>query len=192
MDIREGINTVDLLLNGSGGLRCDLAAVRTVDLVAVIFGGVVACRDDNAAIAAKIAHRERKRGCRHQPGIDVHANAVCGKNTRRGLGKEPGVDAAVISDGDGGGGKMRLEIIGIALRGLADGENIHAVRARAEHAAQSTGAEFQLAVKPVLDGGIVAADGFQLLAERRASGGLFQPQQVKRVYIHRNYLPNSL
>ena len=192
VDIREGINAVDLLLNGYGDLRRDLAAVRAVDLVAVIFGGVVACRDDNAAARAKIAHRERERGCRHQPGIDVHANAVCGKNTRRSLGKEPGVDAAVISDGDGGGGKMRLEIIGIALRGLADGENVHAVRACAEHAAQSAGAEFQLTVKPVLDGGIVAADGLQLLAERRVSGSLFQPQPVKRVYIHRKYLPNSL
>ena len=87
---------------------------------------------------------------------------------------------------------MRLEIIGIALRGLADGENVHAVRACAKHAAQSTGAEFQFTVKPVLDGGIVAADGFQLLAERRVSGGLFQPQPVKHVYIHRKYLPNSL
>ena len=150
------------------------------------------CRDDNAAIAAKIAHRERKRGCRHQPGIDVHANAVRGKNTRRSLGKEPGVDAAVVGDGNGETCGVIFEIIGIALRGFSDGKNIHAVRARAEHAAQPAGAEFQLAVKPVLDGGIVAADGLQLIAERCASGGLFQPQQVKRVYIHRNYLPNSL
>ena len=86
---------------------------------------------------------------------------------------------------------MRLEIIGIALRGLADGENIHAVCARAEHAAQPAGTEFQLAVKAVLDGGGVAADGFQLLAERSVSGGLFPPQAVQRVYIHRNILPNS-
>ena len=35
-------------------------------------------------------------------------------------------------------------------------------------------------------------NAFQLLAERRASGGLFQPQPVKCVYVHRNYLPNSL
>ena len=151
MDIREGINTVDLLLNGCGGLRRDLAAVRTVDLVAVVFGWIVTCRDDNAAARAKIAHRERERGRRHQAGINVHANAVCGKNTRRGLGKKTGVDAAVVGDGDGGGGKMRLEIIGIALRGLADGENIHAVRARAEHAAQSAGAEGKVTVKAVLD-----------------------------------------
>ena len=191
MDIREGINTVDLLLNGCGGLRRDLAAVRTVDLVAVVFGAVVACRDDNAAARAKIAHRERKRGCRHQAGINVHANAVRGKNSCRSLGKETGVDAAVISYGDGRRGKMRLEIIGIALRGLADGENIHAVCAGADHAAQSAGTEFQLAVKAVLDGGVVAADGFQLFAERRVSGGFFPPQAVQRVYIHRNILPNS-
>ena len=87
---------------------------------------------------------------------------------------------------------MIFEIIGIALRGLADGENVHAVRACAEHAAQPAGAEFQFTVKPILDGGLVAADGFQFLVKRRVSGGLFQPQPVKRVYIHRNYLPNSL
>ena len=191
MDIREGINTVDLLLNGCGGLRRDLAAVRAVDLAAVVFGWIVTCRDDNAAARAKIAHRERKRGCRHQAGINVHANAVRGKNSCRSLGKETGVDAAVISYGDGRRGKMRLEIIGIALRGLADGENIHAVCAGADHATQSTGAEFQFTVKPILDGGIVAADGFQLLAERSVSGGLFPPQAVQRVYIHRNILPNS-
>ena len=191
MDIREGINTVDLLLNGCGGLRRDLAAVRAVDLVAVVFGWIVTCRDDNAAARAKIAHRERKRGCRHQAGINVHANAVRGKNSCRSLGKETGVDAAVISYGDGRRGKMRLEIIGIALRGLADGENIHAVCAGADHAAQPAGTEFQLAVKAVLDGGGVAADGFQLFAERSVSGGLFPPQAVQRVYIHRNILPNS-
>ena len=86
---------------------------------------------------------------------------------------------------------MRLEIIGIALCGFSDGENIHAVCAGADHAAQPAGAEFQLAVKAVLDGGVVAADGFQLFAERSVSGGLFPPQAVKRVYIHRNILPNS-
>ena len=122
----------------------------------------------------------------------MHANAVRGKNTRRGLGKKTGVDAAVVGDRNGRRGKARFEIIGIALCGFSDGENIHAVCAGAEHATQSTGAEFQFTVKPILDGGIVAADGFQLLAERRVSGGPFQPQPVKRVYIHRNYLPNSL
>ena len=121
----------------------------------------------------------------------MYANAVCGKNTRRGLGKETGVDAAVVGDRNGRRGKARFEIIGIALCGFSDGENIHAVCAGADHAAQPAGTEFQLAVKAVLDGGSVAADGFQLFAERSVSGGFFQPQPVKRVYIHRKYLPNS-
>ena len=190
-DVRKGIDAVDLRLNRCGGLRRDLAAVGAVDLVAVVFSAVVARRDDNAAARAKIAHRKRERGRRHQPGIDVYANAVRGKNSCRSLGKETGVDAAVVGDRNGRRGKARFEIIGIALRGFSDGENIHAVCAGADHAAQSAGTEFQLAVKAVLDGGGVAADGFQLLAERSVSGGLFPPQAVQRVYIHRKYLPNS-
>ena len=121
----------------------------------------------------------------------MHAHAVGGKNARRGLGKEPGVDAAVVGDRDGWRGKVRLEIIGIALRSLADGKYVHAVRTRAEHAAQPAGTEFQLAVKAIFDGGIVAADGQKLRVQRVIVFRFFQPLTIKSVSVHRKILPYS-
>ena len=78
---------------------------------------------------------------------------------------------------------MRLEIIGIALRGLADGENVHAVRARAEHAAQSAGAEFQLPVKAVGDGVLVACNALQLLGKVSRHPGLGKPAVILLFYF---------
>ena len=123
--------------------------------------------------------------------VELHAHAVGGENARRGFGKKSGVDAAVVGDGNGGCGKVCLEIVGVALRGLADGKYVHTVRARAEHAAQSAGTKFQLAVKPILDGGIVAADGQKLRVQRVVVFRFFQPLTIKSVSVHRKILPYS-
>ena len=72
----------------------------------------------------------------------MRGDAVCGED-RRGLArKHLGADAAVV----GNGGTLRqlraVQIVGNGLCGAADDVDVHAVRARAENAAQTGGAEF--------------------------------------------------
>ncbi len=141
----------DVLRYGIRRLERDLAAVGTVDLVAVVGGGVVARRNAHARPAAVIAHRPAQRGCRLQARIEIGGHAVGGKHTR-GLAREARrADAAVVGNGAAQRQSRRLEVSGKSLRRAADNVNIHAVRARAEHAAQSAGAEGKVTVKAVLD-----------------------------------------
>ena len=58
---------------------------------------------------------------------------------------------AVVSDGGALGKARFVQIIGYGLRRAADDVDVHAVRACAEHAAQSAGAEGKVTVKAVLD-----------------------------------------
>ena len=72
----------------------------------------------------------------------------------------------------------RVQVIGQALGGLAHGVDVHAVGARAQHAAQTAGAEGEVAVKAVGDGGLVALDGRQLRRDRRVQVRLRAPPFV--------------
>ena len=97
----------------------------------------------------------------------MHRYAVCREHCRGMPGEEVGVDAAVVGDSHGGGGKAGLQIVGVALRCLAHGIEVHAVAARAQHAPKPAGAEFQLAVKPLGDLLFLSRQRGQLLPELR-------------------------
>ena len=147
----EMVRGPDVLRYGIRRLKRDLAAVGTVDLVAVVGGGVVARRNAHTRPASVIAHCPAQRGRRLQARIEIGGHAVGGKHTR-GLAREARrADAAVVGNGAAQRQSRRLEVSGKSLRRAADNINIHAVRARAEHAAQSAGAEGKVTVKAVLD-----------------------------------------
>ena len=139
---REEVQLFDHLQNDVCGLRRDLAAVRTIDLIAVVLRGIVAGGDADADAAVQLAHSKAQRRNRLEPGIEMCGDAVCGED-RRGLArKHVGADAAVV----GNGGTLRqlraVQIVGNGLCGAADDIDVHAVRARAKDAAQTGGAEF--------------------------------------------------
>ena len=77
-------------------LQRDLAAVRTIDLVAVVLGGVVAGGDADARAAAVVPHRPAQCRGGLQAGVDVSLDAVGGKDSRRFLGEHIALDAAVV------------------------------------------------------------------------------------------------
>ena len=79
----EHVEAVDLFEDGVGGVLGHLAAVAAVDLIAVIFGGVVGGGDHDARVAAKLAGREGERRDGHQLPVDRHPDAVGGQHPRR-------------------------------------------------------------------------------------------------------------
>ena len=118
-------------------LAGDLAAVAAVDLIAVVFRGVVARRHADARIALQIARCKGEGRHRGKPRIDVRVDAVCRQNCRSLFRKYIGLDAAVVGNRHIRVAHMGVQIIRKALGGLAHNIDVHAVGARADHTAQA-------------------------------------------------------
>ncbi len=142
-----------------------LGAVGPVDLVAVIFFGVVAGGDVDACLTAVVPHGEAQLRRGAQGLENAHMNAVGGADLRGGVGKLRAVMAAVHADGHAlvhGGLPLGADDVGKALGGPADDVDVHLVQTHLHGAPQAGGAELQRAVEPALDLLVVAADGGQL------------------------------
>jgi len=159
--------------NAAGG---QLAAVRAVDLEAVILGGIVAGRDADADPAGKRAHGIAQGGNGLESGIEICLNAVRGQNAGGFPGKAFTIYPAVVSDGGALGKARFVQIIGYGLRCAADDMDVHAVRACAEHAAQSAGSEGKRTAEGIFDGGRVMLHGSKLFLKRRVERGLGAPE----------------
>ena len=190
-DIVKAINFFDSCQNFLSSLQRDLAAVRAVDLVAVVLSGVVAGRHADARAAAEVPHRPRKRRGRLKPGVHAGGNAVRGQHAGGLAGEQRTVMAAVVGDGYLFGQAGRIEVVRQPLRCLAHGVEVHPVRARADHAAQAAGAEFQIAVKAVRDGVAVARDGDELGFDGVVQIRLGKPAVIEIVCIVHGVSPLS-
>ena len=151
LDIGKNVQRVDLGKDSGGRLGSDLATVRAIDLIAVVFGWVVRGRNHDAGTARENAYRIAETGCGHQLGIEVNAYAVCREDSRCCFAEDVALQAAVVADGDGRGRKLPDDIVGQALRGFGNGIDIHAVGARSQDAAEAAGAEGEVAVEGVLN-----------------------------------------
>ena len=138
------------------GLVRDLAAVVVVDLVAVVLRGVVRRREDDARGGVQVADGERKRGNRLDARVDVHVDAVCGKDARRDPLEVLALQARVARERDGGVLVVGVQVVGHALRRLRDDVHVHAVRADAERAAEACRAEGEVAIEGVVQRLLVA------------------------------------
>lgn len=126
--------------------------------------------------------RVGESGSGHQLGIKVSLDAVGGQNCGGLPGKRHALIAAVVCDRHGLGFSFRVlqQIIGKALRGLTHGINIHAIGARADHAAKASGAKFEITVKPVVDLFRLILDSKQLLCEILVVQRLLEPSFIFR------------
>ena len=174
-------------------LKGDLAAVCTVDLVAVVLGRVVAGGDADARAAAVVPHRPAQRRSRFQTGINIGLDAVCRKDSCGFAGKHIALDTAVVADGNFLRQVGGIQVVGKALRSFADVVDIHPVGASTDDAPQTAGAEFQLPVEPVGDGILVACDCFQLFGKVGGHFRLCQPFFISRFnfFCHEGFLLSS-
>ena len=158
---------VDLLQTGGDGggvLGRQLRAVGPVDLVAVVFLGVMAGGDVDARLAAVVPHGEAQLRRGAQGLENTHADAIGGADLRRGTGEGHAVHAAVHADGHTflfGLIALGGDNVGKALGGPADDVYVHLVQTHLHGAPQSGGTEFQRAVEPALDLLLVPGDGLQ-------------------------------
>ena len=145
----EDVGLVDGVLDLVGGLVGDLAAVRAVDLVAIVLRGVVGGRNADAGGALEVARGVRQRGHRLDARVDERLDAVGGKHAGGGLHEVLALVARVARDGDRGVLEVRVEVGGEALRGLGDRVDVHAVGAHAQRAAEARRAKGKAAVEGV-------------------------------------------
>ena len=168
--------------NGGKDLCChlkgDLAAVCAVDLVAVVLGGVVAGGDAHACAAAVVPHRPAQCRGGLQTRVDVRLDAVSSQNSRRFFCEHIALDAAVVADGHLLGQVGGVQIVGKPLGCLADVVDVHPVGACADDTTETTGAEFQLPVKTVGDGILVACNAVQFVGKVGRHPGLGKPAVI--------------
>ena len=118
----------------------------------------MAGRHHNAAVAGEGAHGIGERGCGHELGIEVHKHAVGSKYAGCSLGKQCGFDAAVVGDGYAGICKFFMKIVAIALSRPGHRVHIEQVGACANHAAQTARAKFEIPIKAILYGSLIAGN----------------------------------
>ena len=178
--------------DGVSGLRGDLAAVGAVGLVAVVGGGVVARGHADAAGALEVAGGPGERGHRGNLGVDVGGHAVGGQNSGRGLHEQLTVIAAIARDSDRGVLEVLHQVVGEALRGAADGVDVHAVGAGPQRAAQARSAECEVLEERIGDRALVARLLHRLqLGEKPFISDILDPRGEKLMHIsHGLTFPN--
>ncbi len=127
-----------------------MTAVVPIGLVAVVFLGVVRGGHHHAGVAFHFAHGKRKLRGGAEAVEDVDLDAVGRHHVGGDVGEGWTVVATVIRDGDTQVllvGVHLLDVVGEALGGHGHGVDIHAVGAGTHDAAQSAGAELEVAVE---------------------------------------------
>ena len=191
IDQPDAVKAVDLLNRCKdffGSFQRDLAAVRAVDLVAVILGGVMAGGHADTRAAAEIPHRPRKRRGRLKAGVHIGCDAVGGQHTGRLAGKQLTVMAAVVGDVNLLRQVGCVQVVRQTLRCLADGIEIHAVGARTNNTAQTTGTEFQITIKTIGDGLVIPGHADKLRLNGIVQIRLGQPAVIQFLRVAHAFL----
>ena len=183
--IVEDVDAFDFGLDVGGRLRRDLAAVGPVDLVAVVLGAVVRCRDADARRALHIAHGEAQGRRRLDARVEPRLHAIRGEHARSDLAELLAHGAAVARDGDARAFEVTVQVIGKALRCLRDRVDVHAVRSRADDAAQTGGAELQVADEGIGQRFLITLECFEILREASGRTG-FPAFEICTDILHRS------
>ena len=118
-------------------------------------------------------------------------DAVGREHLGRRFGKDVGLDAAVIADRDGLAAALGFDPVGQALGGLPHDVNVHAVGARADHAAQTGRAKLERDGETVLNGGVVIPNAFEFGLEIGIVQVISQPTVI-HFFVHEKHLLFSI
>ena len=153
--VGKNIQLLDFPQHLRSGLARDLAAVGSVDLVAVVFAGIVGSGYHNARVGSQIPGGEGHGGHRIQPGPQPDAHPGSGEHRRRCLCEHIGFQPGIIADDHRRGGSVCFQVVCQALGGLGHGVHIHPVGSGAQNPPKASGAEGQVPVKSILHGLVV-------------------------------------
>ena len=146
--------------------------------------------DADSRSRAVVPHCPAQSGGGLQTGVQVSSEPVGGNDLGGFQGEQVALDPAVVADGHFPRQLRCFQVGAQALGSPADDINVHPVGACADDAPQSSGAEFQIPVKPVIDGVCVLfrVQAGKLLVKLRVFLGPFQPKTVERLCTHFDYL----
>ena len=190
---REDVDPLHLARDGVGVLGRQLGAVGPVDLIAVVFLGVMAGRHVDAGGAAVVDHGEAqlRRGTQRIEQTDVDA---VGRHDAGRLHREiTAVETAVVVDGDALGHRLLAlgaDDVGEGLGGVADDMDIHMMKADLHRAAQTGRAELERGKEAAFDLFLVVSDVVQFFPFLFGEGRAVQPALVLFFIIpHRRLRP---
>ena len=178
LEAREHVNGFHLLCNGLSLLRRELRPVGPVDLIAVIFLGVVAGGDIESGCSAVMQDGEAQLRSRAQGLEQAHADAVCSHDAGGLLGEAAAVYAAVMRDGNAALGRVHSLFendVCKRLSRVADNMDIHVVQAELHRAAETGGAELKRGEETALYLFFVARYGIEFLPFLFAESGAVKP-----------------
>ena len=164
-----------------GVLRRHLRAVLPVDLVAIVLRRVVAGGDDDAGDGVQVAHRVGEHRHRAQLIEQVDVDALMRQHQRGRLGKLRAHAAGIVGDDHAAAGVLgvlTVDVVREALGRAAHIVQVHAVGARAEHAAHARSAKGQLGIEAILDLLFVTLQRAQLVNGRLVVRKVAQPGLV--------------
>ena len=147
----------------------------------------MARRNHNSGNAAEFAHGKGKLRRRTQAVKHIRLDAVCVQAECRLIRKFGGHDSGIVGDRNA----LLLSVLGEnvvrqSLCRLTHGINVHAVRSRSDHAAQSAGSKLQLTVKPIFNLRLIVLDGSKLclciLVKIRVCAPLFVSLHVTHAF----------
>ena len=187
-DILKNIQSFDFRKNFCRPLGGDLTAVGTVDLVAVVFAGIVRGGDHDPGAAPQLPHSKghRRHGHQLRPNVDLHP--IGSEDPGRNLGKKLAVNAAVEADGNGRRPEVLLQVVRQALGSLGNGIKIHPIGSGSDDAPQAPGAKGQIPVKGVLL--LLFVHGPELFQQSRVHIRLCKPAAVFFLIVHGVLPPN--
>ena len=123
----------------------------------------MARRNHNSGNAAEFTHGKGKLWRRTQAVKHIRLDAVCVQAERRLIRKFSGHDSGIVGDRNALLlSVLRENVVRQSLCRLTHGINVHAVRSRSDHAAQSAGSKLQLTVKTILDLRLIVLNGSKL------------------------------
>ncbi|OJG25599.1 hypothetical protein RR47_GL001648 [Enterococcus columbae DSM 7374 = ATCC 51263] len=187
LDVCKDIQFFNLRQNFRSSLSGDLAAVRTVDLIAVILARVVRSRHHDTCGGVQITGRKRHGRNRHQDRPDIDLNTIGCEHARCHLCKHIALDAAVIADGHRRLCEVLFQIISQTLRSFRYGVDVHPIGACANYATQTTGAKSKITIKSILNFCIIHR--FQFSGNICIRSCIHQPSLVFFFNIHNSFTP---
>ena len=166
--------------------RCDLSAIRPVDLITVVYAWIVACCDNDSRCRLEIPYGKGEHRYRMKRIIKICPYSVCSEDKGCRVCEFIAVVPAVVGN-DAGRTLNLLQIICKPLGDLADHECVDPVRPPSDDATHSRSAECQSRIEAVIE--VVPVLSLQSLLDFRSESlGLLTSdiglRLLKNVFLH--------
>ena len=175
-----------------GVFDAHLRAVRAVNLIAVVFFGIMACGYHYTRETAEFSDRVREHRYRARRGIDINLYIVIQQHACRRAGKQFAFVTGIVRYGDAlfhSGIAFRLNEFRKPLRSATNGINVHFIGTVSDYSAHTRRAEFEFRAESVFYRLVVAFHRAEFVKPLRIYIRTGKPVIVIYFIIHLNFPP---